>query len=103
MIRIVIRNVYLRPDEVADAPEHQRAERAHQENPPRKPAARRCRPVVFGNAEKNCAPMILARRAVEVEIVPLEGGPERGGQDDLHLRPGSSGRGVLREATRRRG
>ncbi len=75
---MVTRKVYLRPDEVADAAEDEGAERAHQE-------ARRVggesreqrRRVVAGRKEQRGEER--RQRGVEIEVVPLEDGAERGG------------------------
>ncbi len=69
-------------DEVADPPEHQRAERPHQEAGRK----RQQREDVAGGFRILCEERRAderGQRAVKIEVVPLEDGAERGGEDDL--------------------
>ena len=77
----------LAADQIADAPEHQRAERPDQE-PGRvggEAGQQRRRRVPLGEEQRREE---RRQRRVDVEVVPLEDGAERRGEDDLpDLRP----------------
>ena len=59
MIRIVTRNVYLRPTRSPMRP-NTSAPNGRTKNPAANASRAKMSAVVFGKAEKNCAPMILA-------------------------------------------
>jgi hypothetical protein len=72
----------LAADQIADAPEHQRAERAHQEAGRVADEAAQQRRRRVGLREEQPREERRQRR-VQVEVVPLEHGAERRREDDL--------------------
>ena len=82
MIRMVMRKVYLRPTRSPSRPKTS-APNGRTRKPAAKASSAKMLRVASGYWQKNCAPMMAAERAVEIEVVPLEDGAERGGKDDL--------------------
>jgi hypothetical protein len=76
MIRIVTRNVYLRPDHVAQPAEHQRAERPHDEAGGKGQQREDEAPWPRIQAAEELLGDDGGQRAVQIEVVPLEHGAE---------------------------
>jgi hypothetical protein len=79
---MVTRKVYLAPDQVAEPPEHEGADRPH-----RKPGGegQQGEDEAAGGIERReeLPRDDRGQRAIQVEVVPLEHGAEAGGQDHL--------------------
>ena len=84
MITMVTRKVYLRPTRSPSRP-NTSAPNGRTAKPAAKATSAKMKPVVSLTPEKNCAEMIVGEQAVEVEVVPLEDGAERRGEDHRPL------------------
>ena len=81
---MVTRKVYLRPIRSPRRPKIS-APNGRTAKPAAKASSVKMKPTIGGTLEKKCFGEERAERAVDVEVVPLEHGAERRGEDDHPL------------------